>query len=302
MHNIKRWPPILTVIFLSLLPMNSAFTQEHIWKAAEGVYRYGPGDGYYSMFVVTDEGVIAIEPVSIEHSLGLLKAIRNVTDKPIRYLLHSHNHWDHSKGGQVFRDEGARIVAHVEAYEWMKANPHPQLALPDEVWAGNRKDIVLGSETIELHYIGMSHGRGMTVFRLPKEKIVYIADIVTPNRVLFTIVPDFNIKEWTRTLREIEKLNFQTAIYSHTHAKEPFGSKINVTQTREFIEDLQAAIVAEFKKGTPSAKIPSIVKLPKYAHWAMYNEWLAMNTWRVMLEMHMGPFPWRPDHAYEVKK
>lgn len=302
MRNIKTWAITLTVILLSLLRMNSAFAQEHIWKAADGVYRYGPGDGYYSMFVVTDEGVIAIEPVSIEHSQGLLKAIRNVTDKPVRYLLHSHNHWDHSKGGQVFRDEGARIMAHVEAYEWMKANPHPQLALPDEAWAGNRKDIVLGGKTIELHYIGMSHGRGMTVFRLPKEQIAYIADIVTPNRVLFTIVPDFNIKEWTRTLREIEKLEFQTAIYSHTNAKEPFGSKIHVTQTREFIEDLQAAIVAEFKKGTPFTKIPSTVKLPKYEHWAMYNDWLAMNAWRVMLEMHMGPFPWRPDHAYEVKR
>jgi len=49
-------------------------------------------------------------------------------------------------------------------------------------------------------------------------------------------------------------------------------------------------------------KIPSTVKLPKYEHWAMYNEWLPLNIWRVMLDMHMGPFPWRPDHAYEVKK
>lgn len=123
------------------------------------------------MFVVSDEGVIVIEPVTIKHSQGLLKAIRNVTEKPIRYLLHSHNHWDHSKGGNVFSDQGAKIVAHVEAYEWMKANPHPELTLPNEVWIGNRKDIVLGDKTMELHYMGMSHGLGMTVFLLPKEKL-----------------------------------------------------------------------------------------------------------------------------------
>ncbi len=299
MPNVKRLFVVLTAIFSTLLMMNTAFAQEHVWKVADGVYRYGPGDGYYSMFVVTDVGVIAIEPVNIKHSQGLLKAIRSVTEKPVRYLLHSHNHWDHSKGGQVFRDQGAKIVAHEEAYEWMKANRHPDLALPDEIWAGNRKDIILGGKTIELHYMGMSHGLGMTVFLLPKEKIAYIADIVTPNRILFTIVPDFNIKEWMRTLTEVEKLDFQTAIYSHSQAKEPFGSKTEVTQTREFIEELQAAIVAEFKKGTPFLKIPSTVKLPKYEHWAMYNEWLPLNVWRVMLDMHMGPFPWRPDHAYE---
>ena len=296
MPNVKRLFVVITAIFSTLLMMNTAFAQEHVWKAADGVYRYGPGDGYYSMFVVTDEGVIAIEPVNIKHSQGLLKAIRSVTEKPVRYLLHSHNHWDHSKGGQVFRDQGAKIVAHEEAYEWMKANRHTDLALPDETWTGNRKDIILGGKTIELHYMGMSHGLGMTVFLLPKEKIAYIADIVTPNRILFTIVPDFNIKEWMRTLTEVEKLDFQTAIYSHSQAKEPFGSKTEVTQTREFIEELQAAIVAEFKKGTPFLKIPSTVKLPKYEHWAMYNEWLPLNVWRVMLDMHMGPFPWRPDH------
>ena len=302
MSNVKRLFVVMAAIFSTQLMMNTAFAEEHVWKAADGVYRYGPGDGYYSMFVVTDEGVIAIEPVNIKHSQGLLKAIRSVTEKPVRYLLHSHNHWDHSKGGQVFRDQGAKIMAHVEAYEWMKVNPHPDLALPDEVWAGNRKDIVLGGKTIELHYMGMSHGLGMTVFLLPKEQIAYIADIVTPHRVLFAIVPDFNIKEWTRTLIEVEKMDFQTAIYSHSHAKEPFGTKSDVTQTREFIEDLQAAIVAEFKKGTPFGKIPSTVKLLKYEHWAMYNEWLHLNVWRVMLDMHMGPFPWRPDHAYEVRK
>ena len=231
MSNVRRLFVVMAAIFSTLPIMNTAFAQEHVWKAADGVYSYHPGDGYHSMFVVTDEGVIAIEPVSIEHSQGLLKAIMSVTEKPVRYLLHSHNHWDHSRGGQVFRDKGAKIVAHVEAYEWMKANGHPDLALPDDVWSGNRKDINLGGKTIELHYMGMSHGLGMTVFLLPKEEIAYIADIVTPNRVLFGIVPDFNIKEWTRTLTEVEKMDFQTAIYSHSHAKEPFGTKSDVTQS-----------------------------------------------------------------------
>ena len=286
------------ILFLSLIAtfplFANASSDKQIWKAADGVYKFSPGNGYSSMFVVTDDGVVAIEPVNTDHSKGLLKAIQSITDKPVRYLLHSHNHWDHSKGGQVFRDVGANIVAHVEAYEWMGANPHPELALPDESWSGNRKDITLGGKTIELHYIGMSHGLGMTVFILPNEKIAYIADVVTPNRVGFAILPDFNIKEWTRALADIEKMNFNKAIFSHSHAKAPLGSKSDVTKTREFIQELQMAIVDEFKKGTPFGAIPNTVKLPKYKHWEMYEEWLPLNAWRVMLEMHMGPFPWHP--------
>ena len=60
------------------------------------------------MFVVTTDGVIAIEPVNAKHAEGMVAAIKSVTDQPIRYLLHSHNHWDHSAGGKAFRDAGAK--------------------------------------------------------------------------------------------------------------------------------------------------------------------------------------------------
>ena len=268
---------------------------ENITKVANGVYSYAPGDGYTSMFVVTAEGVIAVEPVNTKHAKGMLEAIKSVTDKPFRYLLHSHNHWDHSSGGRIFRNAGAKILAHKEAYDWMKANLGRDMVLPDEGWNGKRKDITLGGITVEMHYVGMSHGLGMTVFRVAQQKVAYIADIVTPNRVLFTIVPDFNIKQWVRALHEVEKLEFDKAIFSHIEGGAPFGSKADVVKNREFIQDLQAAVIAEFKKGTPFPKIASSVKLPKYAHWAHYKDWLPLNAMRVMLDMHMGPFPWRPE-------
>ena len=294
----------LSLLFFINAAAAESAVESRTWQVAKDVYRFGPADGrngYYSMFVVTGEGVIAIEPVNPEHAKGLMSAIKRVSDQPVRYLLHSHNHWDHSKGGKVFRAQGAKIVAHVEAYEWMKANPHPDMVLPDDVWSGKRKDITLGGKTIELHHIGISHGLGMTVFVLPEEKMTYIADIVTPNRVLFASVPDFNIKEWVRALKQVENLDFETAIYSHSQSKDALGSKQDVTQTHEFIADIQSAIVAEFQKGTDFVDIPTRVKLPKYEHWGMYEEWLPLNVWRIMLDMHMGPFPWHPDHTYETK-
>ena len=70
------------------------------------------------------------------------------------------------------------------------------------------------------------------------------------------IVPDFNINEWVRALSEIEELDFDKAIFSHTRDKAPFGSKADVIHNREFIQDLQGAIVAQFKKGARFTEIP----------------------------------------------
>ncbi len=267
---------------------------EQVLEVADGVYAFDPQDGYNSLFVVTDDGVIAIEPVNSQHATGFLEAIRSVTDQPVKFLLPSHNHWDHASGGAVFREAGAKIIAHQTAFEWMEANPGQDTVLPDESWSGSRKDITLGGTTVELHYLGMNHGLGMTVFLLPEEKVVYIADLVTPNRILFAIVPDFNIGEWVRSLNEIEALDFDTAVFSHSNSGSPVGTKQDVTANREFITDLQAAIMAEFQKGTNPFAVASTVKLPKYEDWVGYDQWLEMNAWRVMLDMWMGPFPWQP--------
>ncbi|MBW3697790.1 MBL fold metallo-hydrolase [Vibrio sp. T187] len=283
------------IVLAALMITKNASAQESVWKAAEGVYKYGPGHGFNSMFVVTNQGVVVFDSANSTHSKGMLQAIKNVTDQPVRYVVQSHNHWDHAGGGQVFRDQGATIIAHKEAYDWMKANPHPDLALPDEVWTGKRKDLIVGDTTIELHYVGMSHGLGMTISILPKEKVTYIADIVTPNRVMFTIVPDFNIGEWKKVLSQVETMSFETAIFSHSHAETTFGSMKDVTLTREYIEDLQVAVIAEFNKGTAFEDIPGNIKLEKYQDWAGYDDWLTMNALRVMLDMWMGPYPWRPE-------
>lgn len=294
---------ILSVLFTFLLSFQlSANTlPEHTTEVAENVYSYGnPNMGYFSMFVVTSKGVAVFETVNTQHSQGMLAAIQEITDKPIRKVFHSHNHWDHSAGGKVFQDVGAKTIAHQQAYEWMVANPHPDMATPSKYWKGSKKIIKMGDTKIELHFLGMNHGLGMTVFVLPEKRIAYIADIVTPNRVLFTIVPDFNIKPWLASLKKIETLDFDNAVYSHSHAS-PFESKSWVTTTHEFITDVRNAIFAEFQKGTPFGMIPNVVDLPKYNGLAMYKEWLPMNVWRIMLDEAMGPFPWTPYHSHNGK-
>lgn len=272
---------------------------DHVAKIADGTYSYSHDNEYHSMFVVTGDGVIAIESVNTQHATGFLQAIQGVTDQPVRYLLHSHNHWDHASGGQVFKDAGAKTLVHVEAYEWMEANVGHDMAVPDESWRGTRKDLTLGDMTLELHYLGMNHGLGMTVFRLPEQKVAYIADLVTPNRVLFNIVPDFNIREWERSLEEILELDFDRAVYSHNAKPKALqgGTKQDVTDNLQFIRDLRDAMYAEFQKGTNPMMVPSIVQVPKYKSWAMYDQWLEMNAWRLLLDDWMGPFPWRPDRG-----
>jgi len=266
-------------------------------EIADNVYTFTTSGEYISMFVVTKSGVLVFETVNTSHAKAMVAAIKRITDKPIKYAFHSHNHWDHASGGQVLLDEGAVTIAHAEAYAWMQANTGRDMVIPKQFWSGKRKDVELGGTKVELHYLGMNHGLGMTIFLLPKLRIAYIADLVTPNRLAFTIVPDFNIREWERSLEQLLQMEFDKAVFSHNEKKDRMagGTKQDVALQLQYIRDLRAGFYAELKKGTNPFLIPKILKLPKYKDWVMYDQWLEMNIWRILSDEFLGPYPWRPE-------
>ena len=67
------------------------------------------------------------------------------------------------------------MISHIEAYEYMEANPTTDVILPDQTWSGDRRDFSLGGVTMELHYLGLSHGLGMTSFLLQPQKVLKIS-------------------------------------------------------------------------------------------------------------------------------
>ena len=287
-----RLRQLFPLVLLFILADSAVSQGSNPVEVADGVYSYQGPTTYISMFVVTDEGVIVVDPINTGHAEGLVTAIKSITNQPIRYVVHTHNHWDHSGGGQVFRDEGATIIAHIDAYSWMQANAHPDMVLPDESWGGSRKDVVLGGATLELHHFGASHGHGMTVPVVAGERVGYIADLVGPNRLPFFFLPDFTVSELERTLGEILKLDMDKVVYTHNARPDPLqgGTKQDVADTLQYLQDLRAALAAEIASGTPPREAPDAVRLPKYEGWVMYDEWLALNAWKIWLEGHLGPF------------
>jgi len=275
---------INSIILVVAVFSTAAFGQNASYKSikvADGVYSFGGGPwSYYTMFVVADEGVFVADPVNPDLAAAMMQEIRKITDKPIRYMAYSHNHWDHVSGGKIFKDAGAVVISHVETKKYLR--PNPQVVVPGLTWDGDRYDVVLGNKTIELHYFGENHGSGMTVMLLPKEKVMFTADLVVPRRVGYMFLPDFSVSGWIQTLKEMEKLDFTVGLFAHDHPK---GSKRDLISQREYLEDLTMAVQQAMQSGDMMLKNLS---LPKYKDWAHYDDWLGLNGAYVMLEMMMG--------------
>lgn len=300
MSSLFKWIVVTSIgCLVSATVAFAAGESDKMREIGDGVYSFTIGQGNHSMFVVGEDSVAVFETFHSGHSQELLEAVRSVTDKPVKYAFISHNHWDHASGGQVFNDAGAQTVMHQLAAGWLKANPGRDATPPAVTWSGARKEFDMGDFTVRLHYLGLNHGLGMTIFTIPERRAAYIADLVTPNRVMFAVVPDFNIGEWERSLGEILELDFEIAVCSHNElpSQEAMNgcTRTHVEEERQYIRDLCKAILAEFEKGTGFMDIPKAVRLPKYARWVGYEEWLEMNTLRLMTDLWMGPFPWVPN-------
>jgi len=255
------------------------------------------GDGLYvfrwwvyrNIFIVTDEGVIVTDPMNPKAAALLQSEIRKITDKPVKYVVYSHNHHDHISGGIIFKQEGAKFVGHENVLKELGDHPSAVTPLPDITFK-DRYTVTLGDRTLELEYFGPNHGESLVVMRLPKENALFIVDIVTPRRVAFRMMPDFWPDEWIRSLKEIEATDFDYVISGHGPETEPAIDTANVVMDqRVYLEDLMAAVKGAMESGTHSPdELKTSVKLPKYKDWRYYDEWLPMNIERIWAFYHMG--------------
>jgi len=99
------------------------------------------------MFVVTPEGVIATDPIGLGRPQAVttyIDEIKKITPQPVKYVIYSHNHYDHITGGQPFKDLGARFIAHKNAKAQLERLQPPNIVMPDEVVDDAGRTLTLG--------------------------------------------------------------------------------------------------------------------------------------------------------------
>jgi glyoxylase-like metal-dependent hydrolase (beta-lactamase superfamily II) len=247
------------------------------------VFRYG---GHQSMFIVTSKGVIATDPISyLRPAKPYIDAIRAVTDKPIKYVIYSHHHYDHIAGGQPFKDLGATFIAHRRVKERLlelkKQNALlADIVMPDQVVDG-KKTITLGDTTLELIYVGRNHSDNSLVMRLPKEKLVFVVDFAPIESVQFRDIPDnASPLEFIDSLKKLAALDWDRMIPGHPYAGGRFGTKKDVEDDIAYMQDLSAEVKKAADAGKCFDTAMKEVKLPKYEKWANYEASLPGNVER----------------------
>jgi glyoxylase-like metal-dependent hydrolase (beta-lactamase superfamily II) len=254
------------------------------------------GPGYYSFrytgtrnaFWVTNKGVIVTDPIEPEAARILREEIRKITPLPVKYVIYSHQHWDHVRGGRIFQEEGAQFVSHARCLARFRDLPDPEIVMPNITFKGAAYDLRLGERTIKLRYYGENHGDCLIVMTPDNIDVPFIVDLATPGGMPLPFIPDYSLHNWVRTLRLLEAQPFERYLGGHGIAVVP---KSRLAERREYLELLMSATKRELDAGTPEEQIPERVAAQlqaRFAHLRNFDRYVRDNVRRTITYYGMG--------------
>jgi len=272
-----------------------------IKKLAEGVYASinpdGGRQGSNAGFVVGDDGVLVIDTgVSEAAGRELLGEIRKVTQAPIRFVVNTHYHLDHTGGNAVFEKEGAVIVAHQNVRKWLRTenmkffpNPTPEqkarveaLVLP-RLTIGENAFITLwvGGRPVVLHTL-LGHTGGDTAVLIPSANVLFGGDLLWNGR--FPNLIDATTDAWIKTL-DLGMNAHPNAVFVPGHGD--VGGIEYVRAFRNYLSDLRTAVGEARAAGKSGDELVAAVQpqlAEKYKSFA-FQRFLPLNIQQTAAEL-----------------
>jgi glyoxylase-like metal-dependent hydrolase (beta-lactamase superfamily II) len=171
-------------------------------KLADGVYLLGGGSHNSAAIEFRDFVAVFEAPLDEARSLAVIdEIVRLAPGKPIRWVVNSHQHFDHVGGLRAYMHIGATIITHFKNYEFLKRdvlNYSPRTLAPDMVslwpptelaegyyYEAIRENFIVsdGARNLNVHYVNpLAHVEGMLIAYLPAERLLFEADLVDTDR------------------------------------------------------------------------------------------------------------------------
>jgi glyoxylase-like metal-dependent hydrolase (beta-lactamase superfamily II) len=215
---------------------------------------FAPGN---ATALITDEGVILVDDkFEVDHD-NVVAMLKTVTSQPVKYVINTHYHADHSGGNAKLQAEGTLAVASIQARRRMVEGSQP--GLPD-ITVQPRGTIWLGGKSAEIYWLGRAHTDGDVVVLFPQSRVLAAGDIYTHGEGTPQLI-DYrgggSAKEWTATVEQVLKLDFDTVVPGHGNV----ATKPEMTAFRDSTKRLTEFVTQMMKQGRSRADVENAMRM-----------------------------------------
>jgi cyclase len=235
------------------------------------------GEGGNVALYATPEGVVLVDDMFDRNHEDILKQIKTVTDRPLRYVLNTHQHDDHA-GGDLKMLPLAEVIAHKNVRANLKDlkrpyyedTPGTPIGLP-RVTFSDELAVNLGEREVQARYFGRGHTSGDAIVYFPEVKAIHTGDLYlnfrrgnrpdgSPRPPGAGIYVDYaqggSFLDWTKTLDGVLKLDFDIVIPGHG----PVTTKAELAKFNADIGTMRARLVTLVKDGKTKAEVAKVLE------------------------------------------
>ena len=294
-------------------------------QLSDNAYAYTAEGDPNTGVIVGDDAVMVIDtqatPVMAQ---DVIRRIREVTDKPIRYVVLSHYHAVRVLGASAYAPE--QIIASRDTYDLIvERGEHdkaseigrfprlfqavesvpPGMTWPTITFSG-QMSIWLGQLEVQLMQLGRGHTKGDTVAWLPTQKILFSGDLVESGATPYA--GDAYFSDWPATLDKIVALEAHALVPGRGAAlTTPAEVAAGLSGTRAFVADLYASVQAGVAAGHDLNAVykATLARLrPKYGHWVIFDHCMPFDVTRAFDEatQHRDPRIWTAERDIDMWK
>jgi glyoxylase-like metal-dependent hydrolase (beta-lactamase superfamily II) len=291
-------------------------------RLSDHAYAYTAEGDPNTGVVIGDDAIMVIDtqatPVMAQ---DVVRRIRNVSDKPIKYVLLSHYHAVRVLGASGYGPE--HVIASRDTYDLIvergeqdmksEIERFPRLfraveSVPVLTWPTlvfeRRMTLWLGKLQVEIMQLGRGHTKGDTVVWLPQEKILFSGDLVEYDATPYT--GDAYLADWPQTLDAIDALQPQKLVPGRgATLQTPAQVKAGLDGTRAFVTTMFGAVKAGAAAGkdlrTVYRETYAALK-PQFGHWVIFDHCLPFDVSRAYDEatQHKDPRIWTAQRDREM--
>ena len=229
-----------------------------------------------NMFVVTDQGVLVADGQgSPAETKGLIDAIATVTRQPIAFVVIASDHGDHTAGNASF-PSGVTYIIHPTSKAILdkaadaaaKAGREPGWRLPaNAMLVSDRHSLKLGTEPIDILFLGRAHTGGDLAVGLPRQKILFLSEIYL-NRV-FPAMRSAYPSDWVKTLARAEAMKPDIFIAGHGFTEQGPVSREEFHAYQKALDAVIAEATRLHHAGVPVDQAIAQANWGEYASWTL---------------------------------
>ena len=250
---------VASASFLSLAWF--AYTQTQppqltINKVKDGLFEI-EGDGGNVAVLVTNEGVILVDDKFEQDHDAIVANVKSVTSQPIKYIVTTHHHSDHSGGNGKFIST-AQIVstanARINIVEHKQSNAQANM-VPAQLVFTQEMSIFLGGQEVRAKYVGRSHTNGDAIVYFPSLRTLHTGDLMAGTSPLIDYPGGGSLAEWAKTLDGALTLDFDTVIPGHGKVTDKAG----LLSYRNNVDKLKTRVTGLIREGKSKDEIAKVM-------------------------------------------